>query len=119
MDIDQLKHLWEQEEDAAGFPGGFSDKHKKKDCNDNCFCKDHKSCICSILGCLEKSHKPFRFRTKTGDDIIAMIKCFDKCTGCVVLIQPEMNSPKLPAVAVIISCLDIESISFEIDDHKD
>jgi hypothetical protein len=89
--------------------------HGKDDSwRDDCHCKHTKNCICIILSKLEKSHKLFNFKTKSGDDFTGFIKCFDKCTGCVIIIQPEMKSPKLPAIATIISCSDIESISFEV-----
>ncbi|WP_053365007.1 hypothetical protein [Bacillus sp. FJAT-27245] len=92
-----------------------TDHHEEHECKDDCHCKGNKHCICFVICELENKKKPFRFRTKTGDEIIGTIKCFDKCTGCVVIVQPGMKSPKLPPVAVIISCRDIESISFEVD----
>ena len=90
--------------------------HKKDLCDHEGGCshgtKD--SCICFILCKLAKDkNKVFRFRTKSGDEIIGNIECFDRCTGCVVILQPEVISPKLPAMATILSCSDIESISFD------
>ncbi|OCA83031.1 hypothetical protein A8F94_17960 [Bacillus sp. FJAT-27225] len=114
---DLLEEVWEE---CCGFQHVRDEHHhhechEKDDiCSEDCHCKHLNNCVCIILKKLEKTHKTFIFRTKSGDEITGMIKCFDKCTGCVIIIQPEMISPKLPAVATIISCTDIESISFEI-----
>ncbi|WP_316570807.1 hypothetical protein [Neobacillus sp. YIM B06451] len=120
MDIGHKKGKMEHEDFLEEVFNSISCKqtghHEHHDeCEDDCHCKDNKHCICLILCELENKKKTLRFRTKSGDEIIGTIKCFDKCTGCVVIIQPGMKSPKLPPVAVIISCRDIESISFEVD----
>ncbi|WP_059172373.1 hypothetical protein [Bacillus sp. FJAT-27445] len=114
----KMEHKVCWEEEFLSISGHSKNHHKKDDdCEEDCHCKERKNCICSVLCELEKKKKTFRFRTKTGDEIIGTIKCFDKCSGCLVIVQPGMKSPKLPPLAVIISCFDIESISFEVDSH--
>lgn len=73
----------------------------------------HDNCICKIINTFIKSEKPISIRTNSGDEIIGEIICFDPCANCVTILQPEMISPKLPAIGSVISCTDIESISFE------
>ncbi|WP_071459570.1 hypothetical protein [Bacillus massilinigeriensis] len=129
MNLNEIKNMLDQSDkdhhndkrshrDCHGHGEDDCDKdchrHEGQHCDKNCHYKNSGNCICRILPDLVKAHKTLRLRTKTADEIIGTIKCFDKCTGCIIIIQPEMKSPKLPAVAVIISCGDIESISFEV-----
>ncbi len=84
---------------------------------DHCDCKkDHKSkckgCICQIIK--DFIGKEVFIRTESGDVIDGTILDFDKKTCCVKILSPEMLSPMEPAEKTIISCKDIESITFVV-----
>ncbi|RLL46924.1 hypothetical protein D8M04_06925 [Oceanobacillus piezotolerans] len=85
------------------------EKYSCSECN-----KEHKSeckgCICNVIK--DFINKEFFIRTKSSDVIVGTIIEFDKKNCCVKILSPETLSPKEPAEITIISCKDIESITF-------
>lgn len=93
-----------------------NDKDKKDECKDckNEHDKNCKGCICNIINNFVE--KQVFFRTKSGDILEGTVKAFDEDNCCVTIESQEMMSPNQPQEITIISCQDIESITYATSD---
>ncbi|WP_010283317.1 hypothetical protein [Bacillus timonensis] len=90
------------------------DAYKKDDCKE---CKkdrgtECKGCICTIIKNFKG--KEVFIRTKSGDVLEGTVKELYENNCCITIVSPEMMSPYEPKEVTIISCKDIESLTYQL-----